>query len=99
MRDIQKQTFTPGPWRPGILGGCVVANFPTSNPGSGHDAIDYYGGHLVAESIPPQNVNLISAAPEMFEALSNLENDDMSIPPAIWDMVQSALKKATGGDI
>lgn len=37
---------------------------------------------------------LIANAPEMLEALMNLENDNNSIPKPIWDMVQNAIKNA-----
>ena len=33
---------------------------------------EYYGGYLVAESVHPKNKSLIKAAPELYEALSNL---------------------------
>ena len=42
------------------------------------------------------NAYLIAAAPELLEALENLENDDNSIPSHAWDMVQSAIAKAKG---
>jgi hypothetical protein len=43
------------------------------------------------------NARLIAAAPDLLEALENLENDDNSIPSHAWDMVQSAIAKAKGG--
>jgi hypothetical protein len=39
---------------------------------------------------------LIAAAPDLLEALKNLENDDGSIPSHAWEMVQKAIAKATG---
>lgn len=33
---------------------------------------------------------------ELYEALASIENDDGSIPPAIWDMRNAALAKARG---
>jgi len=33
---------------------------------------------------------------ELLEACENIENDDGSIPPTIWGMVQSAIAKAKG---
>jgi hypothetical protein len=43
------------------------------------------------------NARLIAAAPDMLEALQNLENDDNSIPAHAWALVQAAINKATGG--
>lgn len=37
---------------------------------------------------------LISAAPDMLEALQNIENDNGFIPAPIWEMIQNAIKKA-----
>ena len=43
------------------------------------------------------NAHLIAAAPDMFEALSNLENDNgANMPPSAWKLVQDALAKARG---
>jgi len=42
-----------------------------------------------------QIMALISAAPDMLEALQSLENDDNSIPKHAWDLVQNAIIKAT----
>jgi len=61
-------THTPGPWRASTQRYAVVADHPVPEIG-GSDAIDYYGGHLIGESIAPQNIGLIAAAPELLEAL------------------------------
>lgn len=60
---------TPGPWRVGRAG-AVVADHPTTDrPGGGHDDADYYGGHLVAESIARiADARLIAAAPDTYDA-------------------------------
>lgn len=42
------------------------------------------------------NAHLIAAAPDMYEALANLENDDEHMPPSAWKLVQDALAKARG---
>ena len=42
------------------------------------------------------NAQLISASPDLFEALLNIENDDNRIPATIWEMRNKALNKALG---
>lgn len=42
------------------------------------------------------NTQLISAAPDLYEALASIENDDGRIPPAIWELRNKALAKARG---
>jgi hypothetical protein len=42
------------------------------------------------------NARLIAAAPDLYEALANLENDSGQIPDHAWKMVQAALAKARG---
>jgi hypothetical protein len=42
------------------------------------------------------NARLIAAAPELLEALENIENDDGHIPESIWSMVKEAIAKAEG---
>ena len=61
---------TPGEWRIGKMGGTVVADSKTSDtPNTGHDDVEYYGGHLICESIETQaNARLIAAAPDLLEA-------------------------------
>jgi len=86
-------------WSIGKNGGTVITDTPDGLPeNSGHsgtDAHKYYGGALVAESIwRKKDVALISAAPDMLEALQNLENDNNSIPEPIWNMVKKAIHKA-----
>jgi hypothetical protein len=79
---------------------CVVTDTPDGLPeNSGYsetDAHKYYGGALICESVwRKKDLALISAAPDMLEALQNLENDDNSIPEHAWKMVQNAIRKAT----
>lgn len=72
---------TPGPWKVGE-GSFVTASHPIPEVG-GSDAVDYYGGHLVAESIARQNLAIIAAAPDLLEALksylSNYSDSDLVI--------------------
>ena len=50
-------------------------------------------------TLPAQRANarLIAAAPDMLEALENLENDALvAMPATAWQMVQDAIAKARG---
>ncbi|WP_273036788.1 hypothetical protein [Massilia timonae] len=54
---------TKTPWRVGAPSqmGSVVADEPVPEI-KGSDAVDYYGGHLIAESIAPRNAEFIVRA-------------------------------------
>lgn len=59
---------TEGEWFAG--GGSWVATSHVVDGGiGGSDDVDYYGGHLIGESISSCNIPIISAAPDMFKAL------------------------------
>ena len=96
---------TPGPWTlfqdqsvrhyAGIEAGklsIVAIGYPELIP-----AMDDSGVHGRTEEEELANAYLIAAAPDLLEALENLENDDNRIPYHAWDMVQSAIAKAKGG--
>lgn len=42
------------------------------------------------------NARLIAAAPEMFELLETIENDDGSVPPWLWERIQEIIKRVKG---
>lgn len=42
------------------------------------------------------NARLMAAAPDMLEALENIENDDEHMPPSAWALIQTAITKARG---
>ena len=88
---------TPGPWRVGRKG-AVVADHPIPEMG-GSDAVEYYGGHCVAESITDRNAPIIAAAPEMLEALymvRDANRDEPHIPPPALAVIDAAIAKAEG---
>jgi len=100
---VSAPKHTKGPWRLGgapsgrgsMAGTAVVADHPVPGIG-GSDAVDYYGGHLVAESIAAQNLHVIAAAPEMYDFIDTLENDDGAIPAWLWHKRELLLAKARG---
>lgn len=87
-------------WSKGKCWGTVITDTPDGLPkNSGHsgtEANKYFGGALVCESIwRKKDVALISAAPDMLEALQNLGNDANTIPEHAWKLVKDAIEKAT----
>ncbi|WP_424493936.1 hypothetical protein [Salinimicrobium sp. GXAS 041] len=94
-----------GNWKIGKYKSTVVSdrkvkntNFPIppNQKESRDEEAEYYGGYLICESVAnDKHVKLISAAPDLLEALLNIENDNNSIPKAIWEMRNKAIKKAT----
>lgn len=92
---MSEAEHTRGPWRIGRAGS-VVAEVPPEGGVRGTDDPSYYGGYLIGETITEANARLIAAAPEMLEALENLENDDCHIPSHAWVLVRDAIAKATG---
>jgi len=66
---------TPGNWTVGKTGGTVVSDqpLPDYTINGGHDHVEYYGGHLIAESIwRAEDARLIAAAPDLLAALEGL---------------------------
>jgi hypothetical protein len=95
-------SHTPGPWRVG-RNGAVVADVPIPEM-QGSDEVEYYGGHLVAESITPSNAQLIAAAPDLLQACRDTMDYWESTGFAeceegcdcIVDQMRAALAKARG---
>ena len=56
------------------------------------DEKDYGKLDLLTKTIA--NAKLIAAAPELLEALQNIENDNGSIPATIWKLRNEAINKA-----
>lgn len=61
---------TKTPWRVGAPSqmGSIVADEPVPEI-KGSDAVEYYGGHLIAESIAPRNAEFIVRACNSHEQL------------------------------
>lgn len=84
-------------WSKGKHAGCVVSDAP--NPHGDNGGTEYYGGYLVAESIPKQEyVNLIAAAPDLKQALYDILYGDWDnrIPDKLFKAGKAALDKSEG---
>lgn len=85
-------SHTPGPWRTGKNGRCVVADTPV--PGiNGSDAVEHYGGHLICESVASQNLAIIAAAPRMLAALQK------ALPALAWASERNPVLNVTYNEV
>ncbi len=104
MTNIKKEIWTVGKHSSTVVSTKKVQNtnfpIPPNNRESGDDEIEYYGGYLICESVSnKKNSQLISAAPDMLEALQSLKNEDNKIPEYVWNKVQRAINKALGNEV
>jgi hypothetical protein len=98
---MSETPWTPGPWWVGRNERSVVCNTEIPEWHTA-DSVEYYGGHLVAESMAPANARLIAAAPELAEALEAAlrlldETQTLAWSPRqgdIYDAARAALAKA-----
>jgi hypothetical protein len=90
MSDEAKHS--PGPWRLDFNDGSMRV-LAAGGP-------DPVVAHSLGDASIPEylaDARLIAAAPEMLEALMNLENDGgKNMPESAWKLVQDAICKATG---
>lgn len=90
--------FTPGPYRG--VGGAIYADHPQDVDHTrfkGFKDMEMGRGYLIAESIPHLPTrNLLAAAPELYDFIATLENDDGAIPAWLWEKREALLAKARG---
>ena len=65
------------------------------NPQNRSQVVDRFG-RIVASVSPGVDANLIAAAPDMYEVLQSLENDDGSTPQPLWEEIQLVLRRVRG---
>lgn len=80
---------TPGPWR-------VSGVNSTDIEADSNSTFWAWVSVDTPEEERKPNALLIAAAPDLLEALENLENDAGQIPDYAWQMVKSAIRKAKG---
>lgn len=98
---MERNVFTEPPWhiitkiemqhgieRPVTLVRCQVGLNRFEPDGFDHTVAVCYGPDHLA------NAQLFAAAPDLLAALQNFENDDGSVPKAIWDLRAEAIAKA-----
>lgn len=100
---MSNETFTQGEWSASLKKRAVVSTDSSGIDISGatcEDAIKYYGGNLIAESISPCNAHLISAAPDMYRALrvcrKILLDRGYGVCTGAQQIIDEALAKADG---
>lgn len=59
-------------WKPSDRQKDAVVSDSSIRPNMEKSDIDFYGGHVVAESIVPEYVNLVAAAPDLYNALIDI---------------------------
>lgn len=96
MKSGAQDLPSPGPWRVGKIKSTVVCDSHICGL-IGANARDYYGGNLIGESVAPNNVRLIAAAPALLEYFleSMAMIHDMASSPDMKQIVDSFVIAAT----
>lgn len=89
-------------WKDGIPSDVIVEDAPASDLGFEDARREFYGGRLVAESVPPEYKPLIKSAPQMLSALEyaykRLVSDNAYVGDPLIGVVFSAITAAKGGE-
>lgn len=76
IEELKTNGHTPGPWRPSASASDAVVCDESTREYYNDDAVEYYGGHLIAESIATDaNRELIAAAPELLAEVVRLRKE------------------------
>ena len=84
-KAASERSYTPGPWEVREVDGLFAIAHPA-------------GWVLESNDVEQDRIDarLIAAAPEMFELLTTLENDDGAIPAWLWEQIQEVVRKVKG---
>lgn len=100
------QEHTPGPWQwhhdlmndgfTGLFANDYPVVYPQRcNDGDDGDAWFDTSGTAGEETLTEADASLIAAAPDMLQALQEIDNRDSHIPAATWCRIQDAIAKAS----
>lgn len=86
-------------WRAGKPPGSVVADFPAGHTPNALDA--YFGGAVIAESVPAENRPLIIAAPDLLETAIRVRDRltvllPLAMPAELVAELDAVIAKAKG---
>lgn len=107
MSEASKAKFTKGPWigfNNGKWADCGAWSVGNDEASSYSDVAVNAGDMTICLVVSDSwndeemesNAHLIAAAPDMYDVLSTIENDDGTIPEWLWDKIQITLAKARG---
>lgn len=85
---------SPGPWRIGD----PVRGYKFCVYSEDRDAVADVPDTTCTGTLAQANARLIAAAPELYELLSSIENDDNSIPAGLWERIQRTLASIREGN-
>lgn len=95
---MTRPEFTPGPYYSFDSG--IYADVPQPVD---HSRFKGFGtrifgvGFLIAESIPHKPTrDLLASAPQLYDFIASMENDDGRVPSWLWDRRLALLAKARG---
>lgn len=96
---MSEKRHAGGTWEPGKYRTTVVGTELPAGALGGSERTDFYGGYLIAESVAPENVPIISAAPDMLEALEMIRDADEDcikdgLPRPLTDIARGKVDRA-----
>lgn len=90
--------FTPGPWPMKNTGDgkrIIIGEGLVEGP-NGYEVAEVYSDDCPRE-VAEANARLIAAAPDLYDFVATIENDDGKIPDWLWKKRNALLARARGG--
>lgn len=96
-----KSNHTKGNWSKGKGGWCIVTDDKSEidlKKRDTPDSVEYYGGALICESVKDKDINIISASPELLEALQESNKDLIILHGHIYSEIKKGNTQWEGVD-